>query len=414
MKRHIKRNVYTLVTSTAVAGMLSVSTPVSAAETYTVQSGDTLSVIARDYGTTVDSLASANSISNPDYIVTGQTLTIPGTSGESGSDSNGSNEGTSSTSYTVQSGDTLSVIARNYGTTVAALVSANTISNPDLIYVGQTLEIPGTDGGSDSGDSGGDSGPDQTPSGTTYTVQSGDTLSAIARDYGTTVDPLVSANNISNPNLIYVGQVLDIPGTSSGDSDSGDSDTSGFPTSPSQVSAPTYIDDILIVNKGIPLPEDYAPGENSYARAEFENMKDDAAAEGITLTAFSTYRSFDYQESLYNNYVAEDGQAAADTYSARPGHSEHQTGMAFDIGGSDPAYYTSEAFADRPAGMWLAENAHEYGFILRYPKDKEHITGYQFEPWQYRFVGREDAQAIHDSGLTLDEYLDAVYPDYGY
>lgn len=411
MKMNTKSKLYTVVTSAAIAGMLSVATPVAAAETYTVQSGDTLSEIARDYGTTVDSLASANNISNPNYIVIGQTLTIPGTNGES--DSDGS-EDTSSSSYTVQSGDTLSVIARDYGTTVDALVSANNISNPDLIYVGQVLEIPGTNSGSDNGGSDGDSGSDQTPSGTTYTVQSGDTLSVIARDYGTSVDALVAENNISNPNLIYVGQVLEIPGTSSGDSDSGDSDTAQFPTSPSQVSAPTYIDDILIVNKGIPLPEDYAPGENSYARAEFELMKDDAAAEGITLTAFSTYRSFDYQESLYNNYVAEDGQTAADKYSARPGHSEHQTGLAFDIGGSDPAYYTSEAFADRPAGIWLAENAHEYGFILRYPEDKEHITGYQFEPWQYRFVGRQDAQNIHDSGLTLDEYLDAVYPDYRY
>lgn len=407
-----KRKVYTLISSAAIAGMLTVATPVSAAETYTVQSGDTLSEIARDYGTTVDSLVSANNISDANFIVTGQTLTIPGTNG--GSDDSGGSEDTSSSSYTVQSGDTLSVIASDYGTTVDALVSANNISNPNLIYVGQVIEIPGTDGGSDNGGSDGDSGSDETSGGTTYTVQSGDTLSVIARDYGTTVDALASENGISNPNLIFVGQVLEIPGTSNGDSGSGDSDTSGFPTSPDEVSAPTYIDDIMIVNKGIPLPSDYAPGENPYARAEFENMKADAAAEGITLTAFSTYRSFDYQETLYNNYVAEDGQAAADTYSARPGHSEHQTGMAFDIGGSDPAYYTSEAFADRPAGIWLAENAHDYGFILRYPEDKEHITGYQFEPWQYRFVGREEADDIHDSGLTLDEYLDAVYPDYGY
>lgn len=405
-----KKTFYTLISSAAIAGMLSIATPVLAAETYTVQSGDTLSEIARDYGTTVDSLASANNISDANFIVTGQTLTIPGTNGDGDS---GGSEDTSSSSYTVQSGDTLSVISSDYGTTVNALASANNLSNPDLIYVGQVIEIPGTDG-DDSGGGNGDSGSDETTGGTTYTVQSGDTLSVIASDYGTTVDALASENSISNPNLIFVGQVLEIPGTGSGDSGSGDSEISGFPTSPGEVSAPTYIDDILIVNKGIPLPENYAPGENPYARAEFDNMKADAAAEGITLTAFSTYRSFDYQETLYNNYVAEDGQAAADTYSARPGHSEHQTGLAFDIGGSDPAYYTSEAFAERPAGLWLAENAHEYGFILRYPEDKEHITGYQFEPWQYRFVGRQEAQDIYDSGLTLDEYLDAVYPDYGY
>ena len=388
------------VLSAAAAGLLSVATPVDAAENYVVQSGDTLSQIAQDYDTTVNAIASENNILNPDFIVTGQTLTIPGTNGSDGSD-----DTSSSTSYTVQSGDTLSQIAQDYGTTVDALASENNIANPNLIYVGQVIDIPGTDG---NGGSDGGSGED-TSSGSTYTVQSGDTLSVIARDYGTTVDALASANNISNPNLIYVGQVLEIPDTSG---NSGD--TAGFPKSPDEVSSPTYIDGILIVNKGIPLPEDYAPGESAAARAEFERMKDDAAAEGITLTAFSTYRSFSYQENLYNNYVAEDGQAAADTYSARPGHSEHQTGLAFDIGGSDPAYYTSEAFGERPAGIWLADNAHEYGFILRYPEDKEHITGYQYEPWQFRFIGREDAQELHDSGLTLDEYLDAVYPDYGY
>lgn len=397
MRTRNKKRMYTLITSGAIVGLLSVASPVSAAETYTVQSGDTLSVIAQQHGTTVDTLATENNISNPDFISIGQTLTIPGTDGNGGETT--PDEPTSST-YTVQSGDTLSAIAGQYGTTVNALASENNISNPNLISIGQVLTIPGVDG------NGEETTPDE-PTSSTYTVQSGDTLSAIASQYGTTVNALASENNISNPNLISVGQTLTIPGTNGNGEE-----TTGFPATPDEVSSPTYIDGILIVNKGIPLPEDYAPGESAEARAAFEEMRSAAAAEGITLNEFSTYRSYSYQDQLYNNYVAEHGQAAADQFSARPGHSEHQTGLAFDVGGEDPAYYTSQELGNRPAGIWMAENAHDYGFIVRYPEGAEHITGFQYEPWHLRYLGVEEAQSVYNSGLTLDEYLDAVYPDY--
>lgn len=168
------------------------------------------------------------------------------------------------------------------------------------------------------------------------------------------------------------------------------------------VTEPTYVNGIIIANKNYPLPASYAPGENSEARAAFNKMAQAARDDGISLTAFSTYRSYDYQENLYNNYVARDGQAAADRYSARPGYSEHQTGLAFDIGDSrTPDKYFSETEATK----WLAKEAYKYGFILRYPQGKEHITGYKYEPWHYRYVGTDIAKQIYDRKTTLEEYL---------
>ncbi|MCU7205653.1 LysM peptidoglycan-binding domain-containing protein [Turicibacter sp. GALT-G1] len=164
--------------------------------TYTVQSGDTLSEIAARYGTTVNELISLNGISNPNLIYPGEVLRIPGRVSESSS--------SSLTIYKVQSGDTLSEIAARYGTTVNELMSLNGISNPNLIYPGEVLRIPGRVSESSSS------------SLTIYKVQSGDTLSEIAARYGTTVNELMSLNGISNPNLIYPGEVLRIRGNVSG------------------------------------------------------------------------------------------------------------------------------------------------------------------------------------------------------
>jgi len=171
-------------------------------------------------------------------------------------------------------------------------------------------------------------------------------------------------------------------------------------------SEPTYIQGVLIANKKYPLPKDFAPGENKEARAAFEKMAQDAKKQGFELVAFSTYRSYEYQATLYNNYVARDGKEKADRYSARPGYSEHQTGLAFDIGEKGREdLWLEEAFGESPAGKWLAENAHKYGFILRYPKGKENITGYMYEAWHFRYLGVELATKVKESGLTLEEYL---------
>ncbi|BDH63422.1 hypothetical protein MTP04_35520 [Lysinibacillus sp. PLM2] len=169
---------------------------------------------------------------------------------------------------------------------------------------------------------------------------------------------------------------------------------------------PTYVDGVLIANKKYPLPKNYNPGENVEARAAFEEMAQAARKEGIELTAFSTFRSFEYQQSLYQRYVDRDGKDNADRYSARPGYSEHQTGLAFDIGevGKEDLWLTSE-FGESAAGKWLVNNAHSYGFILRYPKGKEEITGYMYESWHFRYLGVPLATEVKNSGVTLEEYL---------
>ena len=119
-----------------------------------------------------------------------------------------------------------------------------------------------------------------------------------------------------------------------------------------------------------------------------------AKQQGFDLVAFSGYRSFEYQTTLYDNYVKRDGQAAADRYSARPGYSEHQTGLAFDIGERGKEVWLTEEFGETPAGQWLFTHAQEYGFILRFPQNKEEITGYMYESWHYRYVGKEVAKEI--------------------
>ena len=163
----------------------------------------------------------------------------------------------------------------------------------------------------------------------------------------------------------------------------------------------TYVNGILIANKTYSLPSDYAPnGILPEAQAAFDAMKADAwNSSKISLSIVSGYRSYSYQSQLYNNYVARDGKAAADTYSARPGYSEHQTGLAMDINNA------SSSFNNTKEAKWLADNCVKYGFIIRYPKGKENITGYQYESWHLRYLGKELAKEVADSGLTLEEFL---------
>lgn len=165
---------------------------------------------------------------------------------------------------------------------------------------------------------------------------------------------------------------------------------------------PTYINGVLLVNKKYGLPPSYAPGESKEAKRAFEEMAKEAKKHGFHLEAFSTYRSYSTQKRLYEAYVKRDGQKEADRYSARPGHSEHQTGLAFDIG---EVGKSGTRFQESDATRWMAENSYKFGFILRYPKGKEHITGYMYEPWHFRYVGKDLATKIYNSGLTLEEYL---------
>lgn len=161
----------------------------------------------------------------------------------------------------------------------------------------------------------------------------------------------------------------------------------------------TYVDGVLIANKTYSIPQSYAPGGlTSECNAAFNQMRSAAAKDGINLYIVSGYRSYETQKNLYNRYVAKDGKALADTYSARPGTSEHQTGLAMDLNS------VSGSFAQTREGKWLAANCYKYGFIIRYPYGKQSITGYIYEPWHVRYLGVDKATKIYQSGLCLEEY----------
>lgn len=161
----------------------------------------------------------------------------------------------------------------------------------------------------------------------------------------------------------------------------------------------TYFDGVMIANKTYTLPRSYDPGVQPEAMDAFYDMQAAAASEGISLWILSSYRSYDDQEVIYNRYVAQDGREAADTYSSRPGHSDHQTGYTFDLNSLE------QDFQYDPAGQWLDKNCYKYGFIIRYPKGKDSSTGYMYEPWHVRYIGVDLATKVTQSGLSLEEYF---------
>lgn len=161
----------------------------------------------------------------------------------------------------------------------------------------------------------------------------------------------------------------------------------------------TYFDGVMIANKTYTLPASYNPGVQPVAMDAFYDMQAAAAADGISLWILSSFRSYEDQDVIYNRYVAQDGRDAADTYSSRPGHSDHQTGYTFDLNSLE------QDFQYDPAGKWLDENCYKYGFIIRYPKGKESSTGYMYEPWHVRYIGVDLATKVTQSGLSLEEYF---------
>ena len=160
----------------------------------------------------------------------------------------------------------------------------------------------------------------------------------------------------------------------------------------------TYIDGILIANKTYSLPMDFGDGLDPEAYDAFKCMARAAANDGIYLYIISDFRSYWTQSYTYNSFVYDRGVEQADRCSARPGHSEHQTGLAIDVN------TTSDYFDGTPEAIWLAENCVKYGFIIRYPKGKESVTGYKYEPWHIRYLGAQKASEIASSGLTIEEY----------
>lgn len=169
----------------------------------------------------------------------------------------------------------------------------------------------------------------------------------------------------------------------------------------------------VIVNKKRPLPSSYAPASlssvgsvqvSSQAATQLNNLIVAGKNAGLGLYTISGFRSYSNQAATYNGWVARDGQAKADTYSARPGHSEHQTGLAIDMGGG--SCDLEICFGNTPAGKWLAANSYKYGFTIRYQEGKQSLTGYQYEPWHIRYVGTELASQLQQNGQTMEQFFD--------
>lgn len=181
---------------------------------------------------------------------------------------------------------------------------------------------------------------------------------------------------------------------------------------------------LVLVNKERNLPANYVPEglappdipfyfseniEKRWLRPEaaraIEELFAQAKKDGIELVGASAYRSYKTQEALFSRYVGSHGEEAASRFSARPGQSEHQTGLTIDVYHKNITNGLEEAFADTSEGKWVAEHAHEFGFIIRYPKDKEEITGYSFEPWHLRYVGKTVSKELYENNITLEEYF---------
>lgn len=223
-----------------------------------------------------------------------------------------------------------------------------------------------------------------------------------------------SDNNSGNDNNSY-----DYSGSQYADSQSVSS--KGF--SIQTINGITYVDGVLIANKTYSLPSDFIPQDpevpvtsqrsttslDRTLMSAWRTMQADASSQGLNIYIASAYRSYSYQVNLYNSYVARDGKAAADTYSSRPGNSEHQTGLCFDLNSID------DSFGDTTEGRWVNDNCYKYGFCIRFPKGKDAYTGYQYESWHLRYVGKDLAEKLYNNGnwISLEEYfgITSEYPD---
>ncbi|TCK93353.1 D-alanyl-D-alanine carboxypeptidase [Natranaerovirga hydrolytica] len=179
----------------------------------------------------------------------------------------------------------------------------------------------------------------------------------------------------------------------------------------------------VLVNKGYQLPEDYRPDDlvvpdirfsfdeyddkmlmREEAALAIEKLFNDAEREGLYLFGVSGFRSYQRQKSIYEWNLQTRGEEYTNQYSAKPGHSEHQTGLVMDITCQSVGFALTDALGHTPEGQWVAANAYKYGFVISYPEDKTHITGYSYEPWHIRYVGNELAEYLTENDMTLDEY----------
>lgn len=318
--------------------------------------------------------------------------------------------------YIVKSGDTLFKIARQYNVTVQQLKTANGLQG-DMIYVGQTLYIPNGDAPKivnelpDGVFRVGDRGED------VKKIQKGlnDIGYSLVADgiYGSMTKSAILNFQIKYPVLTndgvygsktkkYLQQVLLNDHTI--------------------ISNPTAI--LVLANKNNSLPSNYVPQNLIVPNVKFsfteydqkKLMRQDAASaleelfgsakkDNINLYAVSGYRSYSRQKAIFTSNVNKYGIERANQFSAKPGESEHQTGLAMDITSSSVNFRLTQSFGEAKEGKWVKENAHKFGFIIRYQKGKEHITGYQYEPWHLRYVGKEVATEIVNRNITFEEYL---------
>lgn len=360
---------------------------------YVVQPGDTLYTIAQRLNTTIQNIKRANHLTS-DVIYPGQSLTIP-----------------EAIYYVIQPGDYLYKIAIQFNTTVQYIMNANHLTS-DLIYPGQILIIPAPlelilpDGVLGIGSYGPDvvrlqqalvsMGFDIDPDGV-Y----GPLTSNIILDIQKKYPEVLVADGVYGPKTKEVLQkllavnykVIQNP------------DNIGVLVNKNNALLPSYVPPNLTVTD-IPFyftefrpqkllrPEAAQAVEALFARAEAEN---------IDLTGVSGYRSYDYQSELFSRNIL--ANPLANQFSARPGESEHQTGLAIDVSSPSVGNVLSQSFGATKEGEWLAQNAPEFGFIIRYPQGKEEITGYQYEPWHIRYVGKDIARQIAARNITLEEYL---------
>lgn len=183
-------------------------------------------------------------------------------------------------------------------------------------------------------------------------------------------------------------------------------DIEGYSANKYLEKGPTFIRGVLLVNREHSVPANYYKDIDPEAKTQLDKMLKAAKDEkDLDLITHSDHRTHNDQKILFENYAKKDGYDKAYKYSAQPGQSEHETGLAFDICDIERRYYLKESFGESKEGIWLAENAHRFGFILRYPKDKTHITGFIYEPWHFRYVGIDHATKIYEREITLEEYL---------
>ncbi len=243
-----------------------------------------------------------------------------------------------------------------------------------------------------------------------------------SRDNAGNVDTVTDSASLNS--TVSDGQnALNVAG---GDGDASGSDGSDLTANGYKIETidgVTYVDGVLIANKTYSLPETFVPTNPEVPVTEdrsttsldkdlmqaWRSLQSAASAKGLNIYISSGYRSYSYQVKVYNTYVAKDGKALADTYSSRPGNSEHQTGLCFDLNSID------DSFADTKEGKWVNDNCYKYGFCIRFPDGKDAYTGYQYESWHLRYVGVELATKLYNNGdwLSLEEYfgITSEYPN---